>query len=72
MLEEIPWLKHGFGTRLSKSWTHDTNLTTVRQIHSGRVLIANGNDGVIGEGDALVSDKPFRRDVSRRALEVVS
>lgn len=27
---------------------------------------------VIAEGDALVSDKPFRRDVRRRGLEVVS
>jgi aminodeoxyfutalosine synthase len=27
---------------------------------------------VIAEGDALVSDKPFRRDVRRRTLEVVS
>jgi aminodeoxyfutalosine synthase len=27
---------------------------------------------VVAEGDALVSDKPFRRDVRRRGLEVVS
>jgi hypothetical protein len=27
---------------------------------------------VVAEGDALVSDKPFRRDVRRRGLEIVS
>ena len=27
---------------------------------------------VVAEGEALASDKPFRRDVKRRSLEVVS
>jgi polyphenol oxidase len=48
---------HGFGTRLSVGWPDTTNLATVRQIHSNRVLIAS-EPGFMGEGDALISNQP--------------
>ena len=56
-LESIPWLQHGFGTRLSLGWPNTANLATARQIHSNRVLIAR-EPGVVGEGDALISNCP--------------
>ena len=55
-LEEIPWLEHGFGTRLS-SLPDTADLATVQQIHSNQVLIAN-RSGSLGEGDALISNQP--------------
>jgi len=54
-LEELDWLDHGFGTRLSPPPAGP--LTTARQIHSDKVLIAD-RDGVLGEGDALISNTP--------------
>lgn len=54
-LEELDWLDHGFGTRLSPPPADP--LATVRQIHSDKVLIAD-RAGVLGEGDALISNTP--------------
>lgn len=56
-LEELPWLEHGFGTRSSSGWPADTGLATLRQIHSDEVLFAD-RAGLIGEGDALISNQP--------------
>jgi YfiH family protein len=56
-LEEIPWLEHGFGTRLSSRWPDTTDLATVQQIHSNKVLIAD-HSGSAGEGDGLISNQP--------------
>lgn len=56
-LEDIPWLEHGFGTRLSSRWPHPGDLATVQQIHSDKVLVAD-HAGCIGEGDALISNQP--------------
>jgi hypothetical protein len=40
--------------------------------NAGRVPVERDTlYNVVAEGDALVSDKPFRRDVRRHALEVV-
>lgn len=57
VLEEIPWLEHGFGTRLSSRWPDTADLATVQQIHSDKVLKAD-HPGAIGEGDALISNQP--------------
>jgi polyphenol oxidase len=57
VLEEIPWLEHGFGTRLSSRWPDTTDLATVQQIHSDKVLIAD-RSGSAGEGDGLISNQP--------------
>jgi YfiH family protein len=57
-LEQIPWLEHGFGTRLSRGWPPGPTITA-KQIHSHRVLIVNGQtQGVLGEGDALIVGQP--------------
>jgi YfiH family protein len=57
VLEEIPWLEHGFGTRLSSGWPDTTEIATVRQVHSNKIVIAD-RAGVQGEGDALVTNQP--------------
>ena len=53
----MPWLEHGFGTRLSAGWPASDTLATAKQIHSDRVLLAE-SPGPQGEGDALVSNIP--------------
>src|SRR5438067_2152648 len=58
LLDEIPWVRHGFGTRLPSDWLAGTTLSAVRQIHSDRIVIAEGESGFIGEGDALISRQP--------------
>jgi polyphenol oxidase len=56
-LQRLPWLEHGFGTRLSAGWPASANLATAKQVHSDRVLLV-GSPGPQGEGDALVSNIP--------------
>jgi YfiH family protein len=56
-LEELPWLEHGFGTRSSADWPPALGLATLKQIHSNTVLVAD-RPGVIGEGDALITNRP--------------
>jgi YfiH family protein len=56
-LEQLPWLRHGFGTRLSHEWPALNNLATAKQIHSDRVLLVE-SPGPQGEGDALISNRP--------------
>jgi YfiH family protein len=56
-LEELPWLEHGFGTKLSPGWPGPAQLATLRQIHSNQVLEAD-HTGCLGEGDALISNRP--------------
>jgi polyphenol oxidase len=55
LLKQLPWLWHGFGSRLSRDWPGD--YTQLRQIHSNLVHIAEGS-GCLGEGDALVTATP--------------
>lgn len=56
LLKRIPWLIHGFGTRYSDGWPG--TYTKLKQIHSDYVLRADGANGCVGEGDALVSATP--------------
>jgi YfiH family protein len=57
-LDQFPWMEHGFGTRLSQNWPPRPTVTA-KQIHSARVLLADGqNDGVLGEGDAIIVSQP--------------
>ena len=53
----MPWLEHGFGTRLSTAWPVNSELATVKQIHSDHVLLVE-SPGPQGEGDALISKLP--------------
>jgi len=57
ILEDLPWLEHGFGTRTSIDWPGERAIASLRQIHSDRVLIAEG-PVCAGEGDALITDRP--------------
>jgi len=53
----LPWLRHGFGTRLSANWPVSNHLATAKQIHSDRVLLVTA-PGLQGDGDALISNTP--------------
>jgi YfiH family protein len=53
----LPWLQHGFGTRLSSAWPASNDLATAKQIHSDRVLVVE-SPGPQGQGDALISNRP--------------
>jgi YfiH family protein len=55
--DSLPWLQHGFGTRLSTGWPTFSQLATVKQIHSDRVLLVE-SPGSQGEGDAMISNLP--------------
>ena len=57
-LDAFPWLIHGFGTRQSDIPGLFENLATVKQIHSAICIAAEGRCGVLGEGDALLEDRP--------------
>jgi polyphenol oxidase len=57
-LDALPWLIHGFGTRQSDIPAWFENLATVKQIHSAIVVNAEGRCGILGEGDALLEDRP--------------
>lgn len=56
-LAELPWVIHGFGTRLSSNWpdAEAPELAKVKQIHSDRVLRVEA-PGLQGEGDAMISN----------------
>lgn len=56
-LTALPWLRHGFGTKLSPGWPESGSLASAKQIHSDRVILV-GSPGPQGEGDALISDCP--------------
>jgi YfiH family protein len=53
--DAFPWLVHGFGTRLAEV---PANLTTLKQIHSATCVFAAGRSGNLGQGDALLENKP--------------
>ena len=54
-LERLPWLDHGFGTRLAGSWMPGPP-AWVRQIHSARTVRTDGALGCLGEADSLVGN----------------
>jgi hypothetical protein len=55
-LDVLPWLVHGFGTRLSDVPALFQNLATLKQIHSATCMTACGRAGVLGQGDALLEN----------------
>jgi len=57
-LDALPWLIHGFGTRASDVPGWFANLATVKQVHSAICVPAEGRRGVLGQGDALLEDRP--------------
>jgi polyphenol oxidase len=57
-LDALPWLVHGFGTRLANIPALFANLATLKQIHSSTCVAAAGRAGILGEGDALLENTP--------------
>jgi YfiH family protein len=57
-LDSLPWLVHGFGTRLADIPSRFARLATLKQIHSSWCVPAEGRRGVLGEGDALLENTP--------------
>jgi YfiH family protein len=57
-LDSLPWLVHGFGTRLADIPERFGQLATLKQIHSATCIAAGGRSGVLGQGDALLEDTP--------------
>ena len=56
-LDTLPWIQHGFGTRLTSGWPDPATTTTMKQVHSDRILEAK-HPGLAGEGDALITNRP--------------
>ena len=54
--QHFVWQHHGFGTRVNNPEAD----VTLRQVHSNRVLNANGLGDRTAEGDALISDEPYK------------
>ena len=57
-LDCLEWLVHGFGTRHSHIPASFRNLATLHQIHSAACVAAEGREGQLGEGDALLENRP--------------
>ena len=55
ILSSLPWATHGFGTRHASP--SPNTVSTVKQIHSNVVFRAD-KQGVLGEGDALITNQP--------------
>jgi YfiH family protein len=57
-LESLPWLVHGFGTRLADIPAQFGHLATLKQIHSSCCVAAEGRSGILGQGDAVLENTP--------------
>jgi YfiH family protein len=55
LLQSLPWLEHGFGTRNAN--LDQMAMASVKQIHSAVALVAR-EPGYVGEGDALLTSEP--------------
>ena len=55
LLEGLPWIQHGFGTRHAQIRPDD--FAGLKQIHSNLVLMAD-RKGMCGEADGLLTDRP--------------
>lgn len=63
----FPWLEHGFGSRHSDGWAPPEETVTLKQVHSGTVIVSSHRTGCLGEGDALVTERPGARLAIRTA-----
>jgi polyphenol oxidase len=62
----LPWLEHGFGSRLSEDWNRIPSVS-LKQIHSDICIKVTSGQGIAGEGDALLTDVPGLRIAVRTA-----
>lgn len=51
IFDALPWIEHGFGTRES----FPVDGASLKQVHSDHVIVAD-REGILGEGDALVTN----------------
>lgn len=58
LLNRFRWLDHGFGTATCADWPNLSQLVLLKQIHSDTVVTVDDRTGTIGEGDALITDRP--------------
>jgi YfiH family protein len=58
LLEQLPWIRHGFGTR-NAPFNQD-GMASLKQIHSSVVLVVDRAEGCVGEGDALLTAEAGR------------
>jgi len=58
LLEELAWVRHGFGTRRFPDGLQVHPVAALRQVHSARTLVVESVNGFAGEGDALISATP--------------
>lgn len=56
LLEGLPWLEHGFGTLHAP--LSQEGMASLTQIHSSLPLVADQLNGCVGEGDALLTNRP--------------
>src|ERR1700754_3758813 len=56
LFSDLPWLQHGFGSRHSENWLD--SYTNLKQIHSNKVVSADGRRGCLEQGDALITSDP--------------
>jgi YfiH family protein len=56
VLEGLPWIEHGFGTRHAP--LSQAGMATLKQVHSAVALMADRSEGCVGEGDALLTRQP--------------
>lgn len=56
-LTALAWLEHGFETRESQRLPGGYRIATLKQVHSERVIVVREEDGVLGEADALATDR---------------
>lgn len=67
-LNAFDWIQHGFGTRFTPGSDALLPAVTLKQVHSDTVVRATAEQsGYIGQGDALITDRPGLRLVIRTA-----
>lgn len=56
LLDAIPWVEHGFGTREGPA--SQEGMASLKQVHSSVALVTESGAGCEGEGDALITRRP--------------
>ena len=57
LLDAVPWLRHGFGTRHNGAWTAADRTARLHQVHAATIVPVTG-PGHHGDGDALIAATP--------------
>jgi YfiH family protein len=57
LLDAVPWLRHGFGTRHNGAWTVPDRTARLHQVHAAAIVTVT-EPGHHGDGDALIASSP--------------